>query len=48
MALPPATPHRGDAITVAEGHLELLAARDFTRLKRVLHCDDETCARCAR
>jgi RNA polymerase sigma-54 factor len=39
-ALPAATPHRGDAITVVEGHLNLLAARDFTRLKRVLHCDD--------
>ncbi len=35
-ALPAATPHRGDAITVVEGHLNLLAARDFTRLKPLI------------
>jgi RNA polymerase sigma-54 factor len=39
-ALPVATPHRDDALKVVLEHLDLLAARDFTRLKRVLHCDD--------
>ncbi|MEP7181762.1 MAG: RNA polymerase factor sigma-54 [Betaproteobacteria bacterium] len=39
-ALPAATPWRADALTVVGGHLPLLAARDFTKLKRVLHTDD--------
>jgi RNA polymerase sigma-54 factor len=29
------------AIAIVQAHLELLAARDFTRLKRVLKCDDD-------
>jgi RNA polymerase sigma-54 factor len=28
-------------------HLPLLAARDFTKLRRVLHCDERACAACA-
>ena len=39
-ALPPDTPHLADAQKVVEGHLELLANRDFTKLKRLLHLDD--------
>jgi RNA polymerase sigma-54 factor len=39
-ALPPGTPHREDALKVCCGHLQLLAARDFTKLKRLLHTDD--------
>jgi len=39
-ALPSDTPHLGDAMKVVEGHLELLANRDFTKLKRLLHLDD--------
>ncbi len=40
-ALPATTPLREQALSVV-GHLDLLAARDFTRLKRLLHCDDAT------
>jgi RNA polymerase sigma-54 factor len=29
------------ADAIVRAHLELLAARDFTRLKRALHCDDD-------
>ncbi len=43
-ALPPATPHRAEALDVVRNHLDALAARDFNRLKRALHCDD-TCLR---
>jgi RNA polymerase sigma-54 factor len=39
-ALPPDTPHLADAQKVVDGHLELLANRDFTKLKRLLHLDD--------
>jgi RNA polymerase sigma-54 factor len=39
-ALPPDTPHLGEALETASNHLEVLAARDFTRLKKLLHCDD--------
>lgn len=46
-AMPPETPHRADALKIAEGHLQLLAARDFTRIRRVLHCD-EACVRAVR
>ena len=38
----PAGPVRNLALTLAEKHLDLLANRDFTRLKRQLGCDDET------
>jgi RNA polymerase sigma-54 factor len=39
-ALPETTPLRAEALKVVTGHLPLLAARDFTRLKRLLHTDD--------
>jgi RNA polymerase sigma-54 factor len=38
--LPAATPYRAEALQIVDGHLPLLANRDFTKLKRVLHCDD--------
>jgi RNA polymerase sigma-54 factor len=38
--VPEDTPHRAAAIRVAESHLDLLAARDVTRLKRALQCDE--------
>jgi RNA polymerase sigma-54 factor len=43
-ALPPSTPFRTEALDVVCNHLDALAARDFNRLKKVLHCDD-TCLR---
>lgn len=36
------TPNRNIAITVAEYHLPALASRDYAKLKKVLHCNDET------
>jgi len=39
-ALPPSTPYCDKALQVVNEHLEILAARDYTRLKRTLHCDD--------
>jgi len=39
-ALPESTPHRTEALLVVKEHLPLLAARDFTKLKRLLHTDD--------
>jgi RNA polymerase sigma-54 factor len=38
--LPPSTPYCDKAIEVVNQHLELLAAKDYAKLKRVLHCDD--------
>ena len=38
--LPADTPFRADALKVVDGHLALLANRDFTKLKRLLHTDD--------
>jgi RNA polymerase sigma-54 factor len=46
-ALPADTPFRAEALKIAEGHLPLLAARDFTKIRRVLHCD-EACVRAVR
>jgi len=46
-ALPADTPHRAEALKIAESHLPLLAARDFTKIRRVLHCD-ENCVRAVR
>ena len=46
-ALPEATPFRGDALKLVQHHLPLLAARDFGKLKRLLHTDD-ACLRCVR
>ncbi|SNR60706.1 RNA polymerase, sigma 54 subunit, RpoN/SigL [Methylobacillus rhizosphaerae] len=40
-ALPGETPHVGLAIKVAEHHLPLLASRDYGRLRKLLHCDDD-------
>ncbi|GMU71201.1 MAG: RNA polymerase factor sigma-54 [Burkholderiales bacterium] len=41
-ALPEGTPFREAALKVVDGHLELLANRDVTRLRRLLHCDEAT------
>jgi RNA polymerase sigma-54 factor len=38
--LPEDTPWRAEALKVVDGHLPLLANRDFTKLKRLLHTDD--------
>ena len=46
-ALPASTPYRAEALKIVEGHLPLLAARDFTKLRRVLHCD-EACVKSVR
>ena len=46
-ALPEATPYRGEALKLVQHHLPLLAARDFGKLKRLLHADD-ACLRCIR
>ena len=37
---PESTPFRAEALAVVNGHLPLLAARDFAKLKRLLHTDD--------
>ena len=39
-ALPEETAYRAEAIDIVRSHLELLAARDFPKLKKALHCDD--------
>jgi RNA polymerase sigma-54 factor len=39
--LPADTPCREQALTIAKQHLNLLAAHDFTKLKKLLRCDDE-------
>ncbi len=39
--LPSSTPFRAQALQLVDGHLPLLAARDFTKLKRLLHVDDD-------
>jgi RNA polymerase sigma-54 factor len=39
-SLPASTPLRAEALQLVAEHLPLLAARDFTKLKRLLHCDD--------
>ena len=40
-ALPAGTPSRALALTIVREHIELLAARDFVRLKKALGCNDE-------
>jgi RNA polymerase sigma-54 factor len=40
-AMPPETPYRDKATVIVKDHLETLAARDYSKLKRVLHCDDD-------
>jgi RNA polymerase sigma-54 factor len=39
--LPADTPQRDRALVTVRQHLNLLAARDYTRLKKLLHCGDE-------
>ena len=39
-AMPEDTPWRSEALKVVDGHLALLANRDVTKLKRLLHTDD--------
>jgi RNA polymerase sigma-54 factor len=39
-AMPADTPHRSEALDTARNHLEALAARDFSRLRKLLRCDD--------
>ena len=39
-ALPETTPYRTEALEVVRNHLEVLAGRDYTRLKKTLRCDD--------
>jgi RNA polymerase sigma-54 factor len=40
-ALPESTPHRDTAITLVTRHLDVLAARDFNRLKRLLAVSED-------
>ena len=42
VAMPESTPYRDLALAIARAHLALLAARDFTRLKKLLQCDDDS------
>ena len=41
LALPESTPSRATALAVAHEHLQLLAARDFSKLRKVLQCGDD-------
>jgi RNA polymerase sigma-54 factor len=41
-ALPESTPHRAEALEIVKNHLDALASRDFTKLKRMLKCDDDS------
>ena len=40
-AMPEDIPGRSLALLIVLNHLDLLAARDFNKLKKALHCDDE-------
>lgn len=40
-ALPEDAPYRAQALQIVKQNLEALAARDFTKLKRLLHCNDD-------
>ncbi len=46
-ALPEDIPGRELALSLVGQHLDLLAARDFNKLKKALHCDDDA-LRCAQ
>lgn len=46
-AMPIETPCRKTALQIARQHLELLASRDYNRLKKLLQCDDDI-LRCAQ
>ena len=41
-ALPVDTPYRNDALITVRNHLDLLAGRDFAKLKKLLRCNDDT------
>ena len=41
-AMPPVMPHRAEAIALVRQHLDLLAQRDFLKLRRSLHVDQLT------
>jgi len=41
-AMPEDTPHRADALQTVRNHLDLLAGRDFAKLKKLLRCTDDT------
>ena len=41
-AMPEATPHREIAISLVDNHLSELATRDYARLRKALHCSEET------
>lgn len=41
-SLPETTPHRETAIKLVENHLNELASRDYSRLRKLLHCSEET------
>ncbi|HYR99441.1 MAG TPA: RNA polymerase factor sigma-54 [Gemmatimonadales bacterium] len=47
-ALPESTPSRSTALAIAHEHLELLAARDFAKLKKALQCGDDELRRAQR
>jgi len=40
-ALPAVTPYRTQALETVKHHLDVLATRDYVRLKKLLHCGDE-------
>jgi RNA polymerase sigma-54 factor len=46
-AIPEDVPGRELALALVTKHLDLLASRDFNKLKKVLHCDDDA-LRCAQ
>lgn len=39
-ALPEDTPYRDQAMLLVKEYLDVLASRDFVRIKKLLHCDD--------
>ena len=41
LSMPESTPSRATALALVRSHLELLAARDFAKLKKALQCGDE-------
>lgn len=41
-AMPVDTPYRAEALQTVRNHLDLLAGRDFAKLKKLLRCTDDT------
>ncbi|HUU73939.1 MAG TPA: RNA polymerase factor sigma-54 [Burkholderiales bacterium] len=41
-ALPEDTPYRAQALQIVRENLDTLALRDYTKLKKILRCDDDT------